>query len=142
MSNRTRQKFVRQLNRMIGLAALLGATFGCSASAPAGPTPTLVALPDAFTAAGAYSITAGTTSVAPGGELSVSWTASVGQRGDWIGFFKVGDSNVFDVWAMTTEGLPSGTFRLSAPSQKGQYEFRYLLDQMDVARSGLVTVGQ
>jgi hypothetical protein len=144
MSKRMGQEFVRRLIGVIGVAALVGAAFGCSASAPAGPTASFVAPPSAFTAAGTYTVTAGTSTVAPGGDLSVSWIASVGQRGDWIGLFRVGDPNAFDLWAMSTEGQQSGTLTLSAPSQKGQYEFRYLLEQFeqDVARSGLVTVGQ
>ena len=42
-----------------------------------------------------------------------------------------------------TDGATSGTFTLSAPTQAGQYEFRYLLNDGygDAARSSLVTVG-
>jgi hypothetical protein len=61
---------------------------------------------------------------------------------DWIGLFKVGDWNGAHGWSQYTDGATSGTSTLSAPSQAGQYEFRYLLDNgvTDVARSSLVTV--
>ena len=46
-------------------------------------------------------------------------------------------------WIGWTDGATSGTFTLSAPSQAGQYEFRYLLDDGydNGAVSSLVTVG-
>jgi hypothetical protein len=94
-------------------------------------------------APGVYTVTASTNIVAPGGELSVSWTASAGKPLDWIGLFKVGDWNGAHGWSSYTGGATAGTFTLSAPGQVGQYEFRYLLNDGvdDAARSGLVTVG-
>jgi hypothetical protein len=90
----------------------------------------------------AYTVTAGTNMVAPGDQLSVSWTATPGYYADWISLFNVGQPNSLPVWVKSTEGATSGTFTLSAPIQAGRYEFRYLLeDEHDVARSGLVTVG-
>ena len=60
---------------------------------------------------------------------------------DWIGLFRMGDWNGAHGWASYTDGATSGTFTLSAPSEAGQYEFRYLLeDESAVARSRLVTV--
>ena len=57
--------------------------------------------------------------------------------------FKVGDANTAYGWYEYTDGAESGTFTLSAPTQPGQYEFRYLLNDgyTDVARYGPVTVG-
>ena len=73
----------------------------------------------------------------------MSWTASTGRPKDWIGLFKQGDSNGNYGWWTYTDGAGSGTSTLSAPTQAGQYEFRYLINDgyEDVARSGLVTVG-
>jgi hypothetical protein len=90
-----------------------------------------------------YTVTAGTNSVAPGGALNVSWTASTGQPKDWIGLFRVGAWNGDHGWSNYTEGATSGTFTLTAPTQAGQYEFRYLLNNGvdDAARSSVVTVG-
>jgi hypothetical protein len=89
-----------------------------------------------------YTVTAGTNVVAPGGQLSVSWTASIGRHKDWIGLFRVGDSNEAHGWSQYTGGATSGTETLSAPTEVGQYEFRYLLNDglNDAARSSLVTV--
>ena len=75
----------------------------------------------------------------------MSWTASTEGGNDWIALFKKGDSNMAPItgWVGWTDGATSGTFTLSAPTQAGQYEFRYLLDDGygDAARSSLVTVG-
>ncbi len=126
------------------LAAFLGVTVGCSANSTTGPTPTPVT-PSAVTpgVTGVYTVTASANTVAPGGQLNVSWTASTGRPKDWIGLFKVRDGNGNHGWSNYTEGATSGTFTLSAPTEAGQYEFRYLLNDgvNDAARSSLVTVG-
>ena len=74
----------------------------------------------------------------------MTWTTSAAGHNDWIALFKKGDPNTArSWWTGWTDGATSGTFTLSAPSQAGQYEFRYLLDDgfNDVARSSVVTVG-
>jgi hypothetical protein len=72
----------------------------------------------------------------------VSWTASTGYRWDWISLDRVGAPIGPHAWAQSTDGATSGTFTLSAPTQAGQYEFRYLLeDESYAARSSVVTVG-
>ena len=144
MSNRPRTGIV--LLGLVTLAALLGAAPGCGTSSPAGPsasaTPAPVT-PAPVVFSGVYTVTASTNTVAPGGPLSVSWTASTGGASDWIGLIRVGDPNNDNGWWDYTGGKTSGTFTLSAPTQAGQYEFRYLPNDgyVDVARSGLVTVG-
>ena len=140
MSNRPRTGIV--LLVLVTLAALLGAAPGCGTSSPAGPTPTPVT-PAPVVLSGVYTVTASTNTVAPGGPLSVSWTASAGGALDWIGLIRVGDPNNDNGWWDYTRGKTSGTFTLIAPTQAGQYEFRYLLNDgySDVARSSLVTVG-
>lgn len=88
-------------------------------------------------------LTVGQTLVAPGGQLSVSWVAPTGRSSfDWVGLFRVGEPNTSYLWYEYTNGATSGTVTLSAPTQPGQYEFRYLLDDgyIDVVRSGPVTV--
>jgi hypothetical protein len=143
MSNRPRTGIVRSTLAQGFLIVFLGMTLGCSASSPSGPTPTPVTTATSPPApVSAYTVTAGTNMVAPGDQLSVSWTASPAYYADWISLFKVGQPNSPPVWVESTEGATSGTFTLSAPIQAGQYEFRYLLeDEHDVARSSLVTVG-
>ena len=126
------------------LVVFLGMTLGCGASSPSGPTPAPVTPVTSSPVApiSAYTVIAGTNMVAPGDQLSVSWTASPAYYADWISLFRVGQPNSPSVWVKSTDGATSGTFTLSAPTQAGVYEFRYLLeDQHDVARSTLVTVG-
>jgi len=83
--------------------------------------------------------------VAPGGLLTVTWTApAVGSwaESDWIGMFRVGAQNTDYGFWIYTYGTPAGTWSLKAPSEPGEYEFRYLVDDgwVDVARSGKVIV--
>jgi hypothetical protein len=89
-----------------------------------------------------YSLTPSANTVAPGGQLSVSWTASTGQRNDYIEFYRVGDANANALWWIGTGGAASGTVTLGAPQSTGAYEFRYVLEDevTDVARSSQVTV--
>ena len=158
MSNRPRKRTVRSmlatrtgglrwLGTMAGLA-VLGITFGCGASSPTGPTPAPTPTPAPVTPApvapGVYTLAASSNTVAPGGELSVSFTASTGKPLDWIGLYRVGDWNGAHGWSSYTDGATSGTFSLTAPQQAGRYEFRYLLNNGvdDAARSGVVTVGE
>ena len=150
MSNKSRNQVFRSMLNQGTLAALLGVTLGCGANSLAGPTaapvtPPSSAKPAPVAPAGVYAVTPGTNTVAPGGQLRVSWTASIKGGNDWIALFKTGDPNTTPVvgWVGWTDGATSGTFTLSAPAQPGQYEFRYLLDDGydDAARSSLVTVG-
>lgn len=152
MSSRPRKGVVRSILAHGTLVAVLGMTLGCSESSPTRPTPTPVTptpvapapvAPAPVAPSGVYTVTASTDLVAPGGELSVSWTASTGRSLDWISLFRAGDGNTAYGWYEYMEGATSGTFTLSAPTEAGQYEFRYLLNDgyTDVARSGPVTVG-
>lgn len=88
-------------------------------------------------------VTASPSAVAAGAPLTVNWTASGGTTpDDWVGLFKVGDPSSHDLWYAYTKGVASGSFTVSAPSQPGEYEFRYFTDDgIDLAaRSGTVTV--
>jgi hypothetical protein len=66
---------------------------------------------------------------------------------NWIALYKVGDSDITgaanghsDIWFDHLCGLTSGTFKLRAPPQPAQYEFRYMVGDASVARSNTVTV--
>ncbi len=111
-------------------------------STPA-PTPTPSPQPTPTPAPGSYSLTAYPNIAAPGGTLSVSWTAPSGRPStDWIGLYRIGDANTSFLWWQYTQGATSGTFTLDAPMETGQYEFRYLLEDgyADVARSNTLTI--
>ncbi len=91
-----------------------------------------------------YAVTGSPGTVAPGASLSVSWTAPSGRPStDWVGLYRVNDPNESYIWADYTGGSASGSRSLTAPSQTGQYEFRYFLqDSYNLAaRSNTVTVG-
>jgi hypothetical protein len=130
--------------RNVIAAALLGITAGCGGTSPVAPAavaPAPVA-PAPVALAGTYTLTPSANAVAPGSPLSVSWTATAGARGDTIALYKKGDPNTAGGWWRETFGAAAGTFTLTAPTQEGQYEFRYLLgdEVTDTARSSLVTV--
>ncbi len=89
-----------------------------------------------------YTLSVSSNLVTPGGQLSVSWTASRGGTKDWIGLFSMGALCEGHGWLDYTNGATSGTFTVTAPTQPGQYEFRYHPDNGCVvtARSSPVTV--
>ena len=91
-----------------------------------------------------YTLTPSSNTVTPGGRLSVSWTASRGGTWDSIGLFSMGAAPCHDglYWYVLTNGATSGIFTLTAPTQPGQYEFRYYVDDdcVEAARSSPVTV--
>ena len=92
-----------------------------------------------------YTLTPAPLAVNTGSPLAISWTAPAGRPAtDWIGLYRVGDPNTAYGWWAYTSGATSGTLNLTSPSQAGQYEFRYLLNNgyQDSARSAAVTVTQ
>jgi hypothetical protein len=100
---------------------------------------------------GTFSVTASPSLVTSGGQLTMSWIAPSGQGcnggGDWVAIFRVGDPDFTgaanghsDLWYTHLCGATSGTSTLNAPSQPGQYEFRYMSGDTSVARSNPVTV--
>jgi hypothetical protein len=88
-----------------------------------------------------YTVTPSTDAVDAGGRMSVSWTAPRPQPDDWLALFRVGGSYEDD-WYGLINGEISGTRTLTAPTRRGQYEFRYLIDlnYRDIARSSPLTV--
>ena len=99
-------------------------------------------LSDGYTYA-VFTLSVSSNVMTPGSEMTVRWVAPSGRPAlDWVGLFRAGSPNTSYGWYEYTNGATSGTLRLTAPTQTGQYEFRYLLDDgfVDVARSGQVTV--
>lgn len=91
-----------------------------------------------------YSLTATPDSVTPGGTITVEWSAPSGRPSwDWIGLYKVGESNYAYRWWTYTYGATSGSRNVTAPADPGTYEFRYLQNNgyTDVARSNTIAVG-
>ena len=116
---------------------------GCADVVVTNPGGSGATLPAAFTYSfdEPFTLVASTNVIDAGGQMSVSWIAPAGRAGDWVAVFRVGRSYEDD-WYGLTNGTTSGTRTLTAPTQPGQYEFRYLVDDgfLDVARSSPVTV--
>jgi hypothetical protein len=89
-----------------------------------------------------YTLSVSPSTVSPGGLLTVSWTATNTSPADWISLYNVGASSYLYGWWQYTNGAASGSFTLAAPTQPGQYEFRYMLNNSftTVATSSVVTV--
>jgi hypothetical protein len=131
--------------RNVIVAALLGITAGCGGTSPVAPAVVTPVVPVAPAApVGTYTLTPSASAVVPGGQLNVSWTASIKGGNDWIALFKKGDSTLAPIsdWVGWTDGATAGTFTISAPALAGQYEFRYFLNDgwAEAARSSVVTV--
>ncbi|MBA2494337.1 MAG: Ig-like domain-containing protein [Acidobacteria bacterium] len=92
---------------------------------------------------GSYTLVASPITIAPGGQLAVSFTAPGGSSLlDWVALYRVGALNTEYLDGGYTNGATSGTFNLTAPTQPGQYEFRYLLNNTftSVITSNTITV--
>jgi hypothetical protein len=100
-------------------------------------------LPSPISPQSSFTLAATPSQVAPGGQLTVSWTAPSGRpTNDWIVLCKEGNASTSYVWSQSTQGATSGSVAMTAPSQTGHYEFRYLLQggYTDVVRSNIVPV--
>ncbi|MEP7305211.1 MAG: IPT/TIG domain-containing protein [Acidobacteriota bacterium] len=105
-----------------------------------------------FVPFGAFSVAASPNVVTSGGQLTMSWVAPSGRGclggGDYVTLAHVGDPDITeaanghsDLWYEHLCAAASGTLRLPAPPEPGQYEFRYMVgDAGVVARSSPVTV--
>jgi hypothetical protein len=92
---------------------------------------------------GTFSLAASPSTVDTGQTLNVTWTAPSGRpANDWIALYKVGDPDTSFISWQYTGGGPSGSKPFTAPSQAGQYEFRYFTSNSynKVATSNTVTV--
>ncbi len=90
-----------------------------------------------------YTLVATPSTVAPGGQIVVSFTAPINSSPyDWVGLFQVGAANTNYLDGGYTTGLTSGSFNVPAPATPGQYEFRYMLTNgfTSVVTSNTVTV--
>jgi hypothetical protein len=97
------------------------------------------------------SVAVSPTVVSPGGQLTMSWVAPGGRGcnfgGDWVALFRAEDPDYTvaanghsDLWFVHVCGETSGTSTLNAPTEPGEYEFRYMVDATPAARSSRVTV--
>jgi fibronectin type 3 domain-containing protein len=74
-----------------------------------------------------YSLSASPTSVAPGGTVTVNWTAPAGHStSDWIALFAVGSPNTSYLAYQYTTADTGGSVTFTAPGTPGSYEFRFL----------------
>lgn len=90
-----------------------------------------------------YTLNASPSVIAAGGQITVTFTAPIGSSSlDWIGLYKVGTPNTAYLDGGYTRGLTSGVLNGYAPSEPGQYEFRYLLNDgyTSVANSNTISV--
>lgn len=98
-----------------------------------------------------FAVTANESVVAPGADLTVSFTAPAGRGcsggGDWIAVYPVGAPDQTgaanfhtDLWHDHTCGATSGTWPAKAPDESGRYEFRYMVGDFSVARSNAFEV--
>ena len=90
-----------------------------------------------------FSVTSAASSISTGQLITADWTAPAERPAvDLIGLFKVGDDNREYISWTYTGGSTSGSHVFTAPSEGGNYEFRYLLNNnyTDVARSASFTV--
>ena len=91
---------------------------------------------------GSYSLTAAPDTAAPGGDITVSWTAPAGRATtDWVGLYRPGAPDDDYLWWEYTGGAASGS-ATAAPAATGQYEFRYFLQDgyTRAATSNVITV--
>ncbi len=92
---------------------------------------------------GTYTLVANPGAVAVGATVSVNFTAPAGSSYyDWVGLFKVGAPNSSYLDFGYTTGGTAGTFNVTTPTEAGQYEFRYMLNNgfTSVATSNTVSV--
>jgi len=91
-----------------------------------------------------YTLAASPTSVNPGAIVTVTWTAPAGSAAsDWIGMYRVGAiDGAYIAWKYTG-GSASGSMTFAAPSESGDYDFRYFINGGSIkkATSNKVTVG-
>jgi endonuclease/exonuclease/phosphatase family metal-dependent hydrolase len=94
-------------------------------------------------ASATYSLSASPSTANAGDTLTATWTAPSGRpANDWIGLFKVSDPETSFISWKQTGGTSSGSITFPAPSQAGQYEFRYFTSNSytRIATSNTVTI--
>ena len=72
---------------------------------------------------GELGLTGTPTAVAPGGNLTVSWSVAEAGGSDWVALHPTGNGSY--VWWQWTGGALSGSHALTAPMASGTYVFRY-----------------
>jgi len=99
--------------------------------------------PVTFTITPALALTVNTTSVAPGGLVTVTLTAGPGGATDWLAFAPTSAPNASYVqWTYVGAGVTTRTWTIAAPATAGTYEFRLFLNDglTRAATSPTVTV--
>src|SRR5204863_2543128 len=93
--------------------------------APGGGTSSAVML----TITPALALTVNTTSVAPGGSLTMTLTAGPGGASDWLAFAATSaPNNSYLFWIYVGAGVTTRTWTIDAPTTAGTYEFRLFLN--------------
>jgi len=95
---------------------------------------------------GGPTLNVNTTSVPPGGSLTVTLTNGPGGPTDWLALTAAGNPDTpghFPIWTYVGAGVTSRTWTITAPTTPGQYEFRLFINDVyiRVATSPTVTVG-
>lgn len=92
---------------------------------------------------GSYTVAATPTTVAPGGSVTVNWTASGGASGgDWVAVADVGSVEGYFIDYQYLGSGTSGSLTFTAPATPGSYEFRLYLNNSwtKAATSNAITV--
>jgi hypothetical protein len=90
-------------------------------------------------------LTVSATTVAPGGQVTVTLTNGPGGASDWLGFTGVGTpdgSGQYLQWVYVGAGITTRTWTVTVPTTPGQYEFRLFLNggYTPLVKSPTVTV--
>src|ERR1700736_6869621 len=88
-----------------------------------------------------YTLTSSASSISPGGSVTVSWNAPAAASGDMITLAPVGPPPTSTGIVRSVNGLVSGRYLFTVPTQAGQYEFRYLLANYTIVATCPLTVG-
>jgi hypothetical protein len=100
--------------------------------------------PLTFTVVAAPVLTVNTTTVAPGGQVTVTITGGLGGPTDWVAFAPVGAPNTSYVqYTYIGAGVTTRTWTVTVPGTASAFEFRLFLNNgyTRVATSPTVTVG-
>ena len=88
-----------------------------------------------------YTITSSASSISPGDSVTVSWSAPAAASGDMITLAAVGTPPTNTSISRLVNGVVNGRLLLTAPTQTGFYEFRYVLANYTIVATYPLTVG-
>ena len=89
-----------------------------------------------------FKVSTSATTVAPGGQLTVTWSVPNGKQAVEAALFAHGQTNDQEpFWWNLTHGLATGSYTITAPTKAGQYEFRLMTgNYVDGAITAPITV--